>query len=184
MAIVYKDCTATDADLIYTCDPCNTTEGGGVRSFCFVKKGTAIATPLNLSAWTAAVQAGDIIILAATRGTYDGGTPKMGTGFGNRKEKLLGHDYVMQVKAPTYAENAEFMAAVENIEDWNLAFATETQMHIVSSDVTVTTKGAVEEGIDTEVLWNIEAKWFSKTKPVITPLAPISTLLKCFEVTA
>ena len=76
----------------------------------------------------------------------------------------------------------KFMEAVENVEDWNLFFATETQLHIVTDDCTLTTKAPVEEGLDTDVLWNIEAKWFSKTKPVITPLAPIVTLLKCFEI--
>lgn len=184
MALTYLSCTENDAELVYTCDPCNTTEGGGVRSFLLIKDGVTVAVPLNLSALTAQVESGDVIILPATRGTYDGGTPKMVSGFGSRKEKRTGADYVLQVKAPTYAENAAFMEAIENIEDWKLAFATETQLHIVTADCTLTTKAPVEEGIDTDVLWNIEAKWFSKTKPVITPISPIATLLKCFEITA
>ena len=184
MAITYKECSTFDADLSYFCDPCNTTEGGGIRSFALIKKGNTLAVPLNLSAITALVNSGDVIIIPATRGTYDGGTPKMGAGFGNRKETLLGSDYVLMAKCPTYAQNAEFMAAVEQIDDWNVMFMTETQAHIVTSDVTITTKAPVEEGLDTDVLWNLECKWFSKVKPTITPLAPIATLLKCFEVSA
>lgn len=182
MALNYLSCTDNDAALVYTCDPCNTTEAGGIRSFILTKKGTTIAVPLNLSALTAQVEAGNVIIIPATRGTFDGGTPKMVAGFGNRKERRIGDDYVLQVKAPTYADNALFMSAIENEEDWNLAFATETQLHVVTADCTITTKAPVEEGLDSEVLWNIEAKWFSKTKPTITPLSPIATLLKCFEI--
>lgn len=182
MSLNYLTCTDYDANLVYTCDPCDATEHGGVRSFMLIKKGVTVAVPLNLSALTVQVEAGNVIILPATRGTFDGGTPKMVTGFGNRKERRIGADYVLQVKAPTYADNALFMAAVEKIEDWNLGFATETQMHIVTDDCTLTTKAPVEEGLDTEVLWNIEAKWFSKNKPVITPVSPIVTLLKCFEI--
>lgn len=184
MALTYLDCTTTEEDLVYTCDPCNVTELGGIRSFLLTKKGTTIAVPLNLSALTAQVESGDVIVIPATRGTYDGGTPKMVAGFGNRKERRIGADYVLMVKAPTYADNAAFMEAVENVEDWNLAFATETQLHIVTADCTLTTKAPVEEGLDTDVLWNIEAKWYSKTKPTITPIAPIATLLKCFKITA
>jgi len=182
MALTYLSCTDNDANLVYTCDPCNTTEAGGIRSFGLIKKGTTVTVPLNLSSLTAQVEAGTVVIIPATRGTYDGGTAKMVAGFGNRKEKRIGSDYVLAVKAPTYADNAAFMEAVENVEDWNLFFATETQLHIVTEDCTLTTKAPVEEGLDTDVLWNIEAKWFSKTKPVITPLAPIVTLLKCFEI--
>ena len=182
MALNYLTCDDYDANLEYTCDPCNTVENGGVRSLLLIKKGTTVAVPLNLVGLTAQIEAGNVIVLPATRGTFDGGTPKMGTGFGSKKEKLLGADYVLQVKAPTYADNADFMAAVEKIEDWNLAFATATQMHIVTADVTITTKAPVEEAIDTDVLWNMECKWFSQSKPVITPVAPIVTLLKCFTI--
>jgi len=185
MALNYlDDCETNEEDLVYTCDPCNVTELGGIRSLMLVKKGTTIAVPLTLNAVTAQVESGDVIILPATRGTFDGGAPKMVAGFGNRKERRIGADYVLQAKAPTYADNAIFMEAVENVQDWNLAFATENQLHIVSADVSITTKAPVEEGLDTDVLWNLECKWYSKTKPVLTPIAPIVTLLKCFEITA
>jgi hypothetical protein len=184
MALTYLECVEDDAALVYTCDPCEKTEGGGIRSFMAIRSGITIAVPLNLTALTAQVESGDVIILPATRGTYDGGTPKMVAGFGSQKERRTGADYVLQVKAPTYAENAGFMEALEKTDKWNLAFATETQLHIVTDDCNFTTKAPIEEGIDTDVLWNIEAKWFSKTKPTVTPISPIVTLLKCFEITA
>lgn len=182
MALNYLECDDYDALLTYMCDPCELVELGGVRSLCLVKKGVTVAVPLNLSAFTAQVESGDIIILPSTRGTFDGGTPKMVTGFGNQKERLSGHDYVLAVKAPNYAANAPFMAAIEKVEEWNLAFVTETQFHLCNSSATITTKAPVEEALDSEVTWNIEAKWFSRNKPVLTPASVIATLLKCFEI--
>jgi hypothetical protein len=100
-----------------------------------------------------------------TSGTFDGGTPKMVSGYGDNKERQIGSDYVLQVKDPIFADNYEFWQAVENVEDWNIAWRTETQLAVVDSDVTITTKAPAEEGLDTDVVWNIEAKWFSKNKP-------------------
>ena len=47
MALTYLSCTDNDANLVYTCDPCNDTELGGIRSFLLIKKGTTVAVPLN-----------------------------------------------------------------------------------------------------------------------------------------
>ena len=86
-------------------------------------------------------------------------------------------------KKCAYADNAEFWEEVER-HTWNLAFRSETQLHYVDASVQIMTKAPVEEDLNSQVVWNAEARWFSKTKPVITPVAPIATLLKCFEITA
>ena len=56
------------------------------------------------------------------------------------KKRQIGTDYVLMVKDPIFADNYEFWQAVENVEDWNIAFRTETQLAVVSDDVTITTK--------------------------------------------
>jgi len=180
--ITYKTC-ATNEALTHNCDPCNEVENGGVRSVCLIKSGTEITIPLNLQEWTAAVEAGNIIIIPDSRGTFDGGTPKMGNGYGNRKEKKLGDDFVLAFKDPSFAPNSEFWADAEKIEDWNLAWRTDTQLFIAGSEATLTSKSPVEEDIESEVVWNVEAKWFSKNKPSVTPFAPVKSLFKCFEIT-
>ena len=55
---------------------------------------------------------------------------------------------------------------------------------LLTNDVTVTAKAPIEEDLESTVVWNVEAKWFSKTKPAVTPVSVIATLLKCFEITA
>ena len=164
--LIYKDCTESE-DLHYTCDPCNETEGGGVRSLCLIKKGTTLQNPLTKIGLQALIAQNKLWVMPETRGTFDGGTPKMAVGYGDKKERQIGSDYVLQVKDPVYSENAVFWGQVENIQDWNIAFRTETQLAVVYDDTMITTKDNVEEGLDTELVWNIECKWFSKSKPVL-----------------
>jgi hypothetical protein len=181
--LIYKDCIEDMQELQYVCDPCEITEGGGVRSLCLLKKGTTIPNPYTQLDIDILVGAGLMHVMAETRGSFDGGTPKMITGYGDNKERQIGSDYVLQVKDPIFADNYEFWESVEKIEDWNIAFRTETQIAVVSDDVTITTKAPAEEGIDTEVVWDIECKWFSKNKPAIQPYSgKFDTILKTLDV--
>lgn len=181
--LIYKDCIEESEGLQYICDPCEITEGGGVRSLCLLKKGTTIPNPYTQLDIDILVGAGLMHVMPETRGSFDGGTPKMIAGYGDNKERNIGSDYVLQVKDPTFADNYAFWEAVENKEDWNIAFRTETQLAVVYDDVTITTKAPAEEGIDTEVVWDIECKWFSKSKPTIQPYSgKFDTVLKTLDV--
>lgn len=181
--LIYKDCIEESEGLQYICDPCEITEGGGVRSLCLLKKGTTIPNPYTQLDIDILVGAGLMHVMPETRGSFDGGTPKMITGYGDNKERNIGSDYVLQVKDPTFADNYAFWEAVENKEDWNIAFRTETQLAVVYDDVIITTKAPAEEGIDTEVVWDIECKWFSKSKPTIQPYSgKFDTVLKTLDV--
>ena len=181
MPIVYKSCTPAEA-AEHFCNTCDTGEKGRVRSLVLIALGTTIATPLTSEAWTALVEAGTVVIIPETSGTFDGGTPKMITGFGDVKEKKIGDDYVLTVKDPNYKENISFWENTEK-ETWNIAFRSETQLMIVNAPVTVTAKAPIEDDLETSITWNIEAKWFSSSKPKATPFAPIADLFSCFEIT-
>lgn len=180
--ITYKTCTPEEAP-DHICDPCNPSEGGRVRSLFLIKTSYTLTVPLVEATFTAAIEAGNIIVIPETSGTFDGGTPKTVPGYGDEKENKIGDDYVLNAKDPAYASNSLFWQNVEK-EKWHLGWRTQTQVHLVQdSAVKITTKAPVEEDIDSSVVWNIEGKWFSANKPVITPAAPIANLLRCFEVT-
>ena len=59
--IVYKQCATDETALTHSCSPCLDAEFGRVRSVCLIEEGTVIAIPFDLAAWTASVEAGDII---------------------------------------------------------------------------------------------------------------------------
>lgn len=167
----------------YVCDPCENIESGRVRSLCLLKKGTTLPDPLTLQAIEILIAQGKMWVFPDTNGTFDGGTPKMVTGYGDLKDKLIGYDYSLVVRDPNYIGNRDFMQAVENIEDWNIAFRTETKLAVVMDDCTITVKNPVEESIDTDVVWSLDVKWFSKNKPELLsyPAGLFASIFKDYE---
>lgn len=181
--IKYKTCAGNIGALIHTCDPCDTPELGRVRSLVLIKKGTSISIPFQLKEWQNAIESGQIIIIPKTVGSFDGGTPKVGDGYGDEQERKLGDDYVLSVKDPGYAKNKDFWQTAEG-ETWNVAFRTETMLQYVKADCKLTAKAPIEEGLDTRVVWNIEVKWFSAVKPEVSEFEPIAEVFNCHEVVA
>ena len=180
--INYKSCAQTVGALTHVCDPCDTPEMGRVRSIVLIKSGTVIELPLSKTEWQAAIEAGNIIIIPEVIGSFDGGTPVYGEGYGNKKEKKLYDDYVLPFRDPNYADNEDFWQEAEQVE-WNAGYCTETLFHYINAPVSLAAKAPVEEGLDTRVVWNVELKWSSKKKPQATPIEPVAEFFKCFEVT-
>lgn len=183
MAIEYKTCTPTEA-VEHFCNSCDLGEKGRVRSVAHIDKSVTIAIPYALAAWTAAIEAGTINIVPETTGTFDGGTPRMIPGFGNKKEKKIGYDYVLTYKDPNYAENIDYYEALEKGEIIP-AWRSETLLHIAkdATEVQITAKAPIEEDLDSVIVHVVEIKWFSKTKPLASPVLPIVDLFDCFQVT-
>lgn len=172
MAFVYKSCTDDQEKLKHACDACGGVENGGVRGVALIDPDTEINTSeIDITDWTAGVSAGGIVPVPATRGSFDGGTAKTVDGFGWQTEKKVGDDYVLTFKdASSVAANRNLWQKAES-RKWHIAFATDSLLYIVTdAEVTVSAKAAVEEALDSIITWEVEAKWFSKTKPVIVAL--------------
>lgn len=178
--IVYKDCDTTGAELVHTCDACQTVEMGRIRTLFLIKKGTKITFPLTKTEWTAAIEAGNIIAIPNVKGSSDGGSPITADGYGDASERLLGYDYTLNISDPAYKDNTDFYEAAEK-ETWNVAYCTETLLHYTNEDVKLKATDPIETGTDSEVVWNLELKWRSKHKTVKAAKAEISDLLRCFE---
>lgn len=181
--IQYRSCTRNIGALVHKCDPCDTPELGRVRSLVIIKKGTPITFPLDLQEWQNAIEAGSIIIVPKTIGSYDGGSPKTGDGYGDETERILSYDHVLSVKDPNYAENCEFYEAAER-EVWNVAFRSATKLHYVDADCKLGAKAPIEEAVDSRIVWNLEIKWNAQSKPKVVDVEPIKELFNCHEVVA
>ena len=179
--IRYKSCARTVGALVHKCDECDTPELGRVRSLVLIKKDTAITFPLDLKEWQAGIEAGSIIVIPRTAGSYDGGSPKTGDGYGDETERVLSYDHVLSVKDPNYADNCDFYEAAEG-EIWNCAFRSETKLHYVDAACKLSAKAPIEEAVDSRIVWNLEVKWNSKRKPKVVDVEPIAEIFNCHEV--
>lgn len=181
MAIHYKSC-ADMTSAVHNCDACNDSERGRIRSLVLIKPGTVITTnPLTLSEWQTAIEAGNIVIIPNTSGSLED-AEKEGTGYGDAISRILGHDYTLNVKDPSYAENREFYEAAEKV-GWHAGWRTEKLLHLnTSAEVQLIATAPVEDNMDSDVVWNLKLKWTSDKKPLALPVTPIATLFRCYEV--
>ena len=149
-----------------TCD--DETEKARIRRGAFIHKSvlaTIIADPTDNEAWEVAIADGKILIMPELAGTFDGGTPKMGPGYGDQKETFIGSDFKAVVKDPLYKENWGFYKSLAGKSSYHFAYCTETQVHITGKPVTVASKNPITDNIEDNVIWESELSWFEKFTP-------------------
>lgn len=177
----YPKCAEDVTALVHTCDPCNSVERGRVRSLALVDPAGETTMEdllkVDLSGWTDAIDKGDLILLPRVIGSFDGGTAVEGDGYGDETSRLIGYNYALDAKDPSYAGNIDFWQAAEH-KTWKLIYRTETLIHFVDAAVKVQATAPVEEGIDTDVVWNLHLTWASDVKPVAKAFAPIAELFE------
>ncbi len=66
----------------YSCNPCPEYEYSRIRSIAFVKNTFSFTDPSDPTEWNTGLGNGDIIVIWATSGTYDGSTIEELVGFG------------------------------------------------------------------------------------------------------
>ncbi|PXV61170.1 hypothetical protein CLV62_1253 [Dysgonomonas alginatilytica] len=197
MTIVYKKCVADGGIPEYMCDPCVNAEHGRVRSVAFIDKSlkdlleAVSGTPgtKNVESktwWETQIQAGLIIVVPTTRGTYDGGTPNMVTGFGDKKEMKSSKTHVTVFNDPNHTGNDDFYQSLEdNAENFLLAWRTESELRVANETLsTVDAKDAVEEDIDSFVVWSVTCTWDqrgSKKNVPIYNLGEVKDVFYCID---
>jgi hypothetical protein len=110
MAIVYKNCDAIEIPQ-HVCDDCAEWEKGGIRSIALVDKDFVFTDLTDASEWIAGIEAGKIIIVPATRGTFDGGSAVTAQGYGHIEQITTGYNFTLAARDPYYKQNQNF---------WNL----------------------------------------------------------------
>jgi hypothetical protein len=184
MPIQYKDCAGVVIPA-HVCDDCAAIEGGRIRGAAFIKKDVEFTDPADPTEWIAGIEAGDIIIIPTTTGTFDGGSEVMGTGFGDIKEVLNGYDFVANISDPAYKQNADFWNKIKGARNFKFAYRTETQVHITKKIVSIIPKNPVEEDLTSQVTWKADVRWTDVDLPEpVDGTEVIPAVFTCFEVTA
>jgi hypothetical protein len=184
MAIVYKVCGADGSIPEYLCDLCGEPEMGGLRGAAYIHKSLKAAiTSANVQDidwWSGNIQNGKIFIIPSTRGTYDGGAKNTVTGFGDEQETVTGKTFTAVVNDRHHAQKQSFYESLEaNAKDYIFGFRTGSELRIAKNVIqSVEAKDNVEEGIDTNVLWNATVIW-KQNKPYTTvPVYPLADEVK------
>lgn len=179
MAITYP--TACDEEeLDHVCDECDDPELARLRGVAFIKSDFAFTDPSSYAEWFDGIGSGDIIIIPFTRGSFDGGTPKEGAGYGDQATKYIGTDYSATYFDPNYAVNRDFYNNIKRFQNYKFAYKTETLVHITDKVCQVLPKAPVADDITGEVVWEVTVKWSSQNEP--DPYTAPDGIFVCFEV--
>jgi hypothetical protein len=184
MAIVYKNCDELSIPQ-HVCDDCIDGEKGGIRSIALVDKDYNLDDPTSSADWLAGITAGKIIIVPATRGTFDGGSAVTAQGYGDNAQITTGYTFTLAARDPAYKQNQTFWNVISKRKDFKVAFRTNTLVHISDAPVSITPTNPVEEGLDSVVDWQISFTWSSSNLPEPYDATALKdTVFTCFQVTA
>lgn len=182
MSIYYPEgCESAIPD--HQCDPCEVPEHGRVRSIAYIKSSFNFTDPSDPTEWSAGIDNRDIIMIPEVLGSFDGGAPVEGPGYGDQSTKLTGYNFSLVYKDPNYRDNCDFYNAMKTARNYKIAFRTETQTHISDNTVSVIPKNPITEDLASEVVWDVEVKWAQGDLPCPFD-TPAGTFAECIAVTA
>jgi hypothetical protein len=163
------------------CNDCDDVEHGRVRSVAFLKKTFAFTDPTDPTEWETGIANGDIIVIPEVLGSFNGGDPVTGTGYGDQSEKLTGYNFELLFKDPNYANNADFYNAIKSSRGYRVAYRTENFVHISDNTVSVVPKNPVTEDLTSEVVWDVAVRFSQGDLPA--PVATPDGIFTCFAYT-
>jgi hypothetical protein len=171
MSVYYPDatCGGEEAVPVYNCNPCPDYEYGRVRSVAYIKTdyiATVLANPTSSAVWSTGINAGDIVVIWQTSGSYDGGTQEEIPGFGDVQTANGGVDHVLTYRDPNYKENSDFYNAIRTNSEYTVAYRTSDSIHFSESAVTISPKNPVQDDLKSVVVWEVTVKWSNADSPV------------------
>jgi hypothetical protein len=195
MPIVHKACgDGTIPE--HLCNPCIKNEKGGVRGVAYIEKSLIDAARDSttglikktvvevLTWWNTGAESGKIIVVPKTRGTFDGGSPQTGSGYGDVKEITIAKNFTLVAYDPDHKDNESFYEALANAPGaYHVAWRTGSELRISDEPVSIDVVDNTEEDVDSVVDWAATSTWTQSRKTVqIFDLEPVKPIFSCFEV--
>lgn len=179
MTVYYQD-TCTDEDIEHFCDDCEAQEGARIRSVFFQKEDYEFSDATSKTEWQTAVAAGNVVVIPKTHGTFDGGSPNYGPGFGDEEQRYLNSTFKLNYFDPNLKNNYEFYEAKKRSKTWRVGFRTSTLVWISDRPATITPKAVVSDNEKEGVVWEVEVTWNSANNP--EPFTMPEDIFQCFLV--
>jgi len=194
MPLIKKYC-GTDEIPAHLCNGCIIPEQGGIRGAAYIST-TYLNNELTPSGlidrknvetlkwWENGIESGDIFVIPRTRGTFDGGSSVTSAGFGDLSTFVTGKTFTLVVNDPDHTDNEEFYAAIADAPgSYHVAWRTGSELRISEKPVNIDPVDAVEEDVNSQVVWTANITWDQRRKTVqIFDLSSVKSIFECFEV--
>ena len=162
MGYYYSNCSDLPQ---HDCNPCENREYGRIRSAGFISKDyytTLIASPGDPTVWAAGQDANLVIVIPETNGSVSAGSAKMGPGYGETVETLLGYEFTAKFHDPNFISNAGFYNALIGQRNYYFFYRTSSQTYITNVTVTIIPNKEVKDDLNGEIVWENTVKWVDK----------------------
>lgn len=170
----------------YGCINCDeAVEHARVRHVIAVKKSylpTVLADITNPDVWADGISNGAIAVIPDVIGTWNGGVPKEGTGFGDLSTSIESYEHEITFKDQRFKGNSAFYNMLGKSKDRHIFFVTETLMFNSQKPVAWLPKSPVTEDDSSKILWEVTTKW--KESDILIPHDRIDEILSCAFINA
>ena len=158
--------TGCDALPAYVPNNCDDVEMGRIRGVAYVPIHYVFTDPTNAAEWQTLIANGTVVVVPDTNGSYDGGKVKEGPGFGGNINTFLGFDHSAKFKDPNLSSgNIAFYDKLCTTRGYKLYFATEKSGWFADQPCAFMPSVPVQDAIDSQITFEIEAKWVSRNLP-------------------
>jgi len=139
------------------------TELGGIVAVALIAKGQnpTLANLREATFWTSKLNASPqkYFLIPDTRGSYPGGTPVEEDGFGRVPVKRTGADHEMTFEVLNIEDNRNFMAAVNQTDQWDIVYVTMDNLGFYAQDASVYGTPVIDQSIKSTARWKVSVKW-------------------------
>ena len=167
-----------EEDVHHECDDCEAQEGARVRSAFFVLESYEFADPTSVAEWQQAIEDGNVTVIPKTNGSFDGGTPNYGPGFGDQLQNYINSTFKATFRDPNLKSNYDFYEGKKKSLRWKFGFRTASLVWISDVICTVAPKAVVADDTTAGVYWEVDVSWISKNHP--EPFTAPANIFECF----
>ena len=180
MSIHYPSgCSQTQAG--YNANCCPTKEGARIRHIAWIKDTVPDSfNPTDSAEWNQYIESGEIIIVANTRGSSDGGSWAESDGFGDTVTELEGYTEVVTYTDRLFLSNVANYNAITASKNYRLGFFTATKGYISDNPATFKPKRPINADAKQSVYGEIEASFTQNDMP--EPFTYPQDIFQCFNV--
>lgn len=143
-------------------------ENGSVVAVAFIEDSVTFNDITDPSEWVGQTYASDILIHKEVRGSYPKPAPTEIQGKGKQDTRIVGRKHELTFRVSKILGNEGYWDSLNQSTNYTIAFVVGGNydlLYYVTANVSIDSGSDVQEGLDTEVDWQVIVKWSDKNLP-------------------
>jgi hypothetical protein len=137
-------------------------EPGSVVAVAFIDEDVSFTDIKDAAEWTNLTYSTDILVHQEVRGSYAKAAATEIAGKGKQDTRVVGRKHELTFRVSSIKGNDNYWNTLNRATNYKVAFVVGSNYDLlfyVNTNVSIDAGPVVEEGLDTEVDWNVSVKW-------------------------